>query len=68
VALVLVEQPLGAHPESTVISNRYLFTGREWEEANSLYCYRARHYHPTLDRFLQPDPIGYAGGDINIYR
>ena len=27
---------------------------------------RARHYHPRLGRFLQPDPIGVAGG-ANLY-
>jgi len=29
--------------------------------------YRARHYDPKLGRFLQPDPIGFAGGDTNLY-
>jgi len=31
-------------------------------ETNGLYYYRARHYSPTLGRFMQPDPIGYSGG------
>jgi RHS repeat-associated protein len=30
------------------------------------YC-RARYYHPTLQRFISEDPIGFAGGDINLY-
>ena len=29
------------------------------------YC-RARYYHPTLQRFLSEDPIGFAGG-FNLY-
>ena len=33
---------------------------------NGLYYYRARHYSPTLGRFIQPDPIGYSGGS-NLY-
>ena len=48
------------------MGNRYLYTGREWEPETGLYYYRARHYDPTLGRFLQPDPIGYADG-LNMY-
>jgi RHS repeat-associated protein len=35
-------------------------------ETNGLYYYRARHYSPTLGRFMQADPIGYGGGS-NLY-
>ena len=28
---------------------------------------RARYYHPTLQRFIGEDPIGFAGGDVNLY-
>jgi len=31
-----------------------------------MYHYKARIYSPTLGRFLQPDPIGFAGG-MNVY-
>ena len=30
------------------------------------YC-RARYYHPGLQRFISEDPIGFAGGDPNLY-
>jgi RHS repeat-associated protein len=46
---------------------KYLFTGRELQPENGLYNYRNRFYHPTIGRFLQPDPIGFWGGDINLY-
>jgi uncharacterized protein RhaS with RHS repeats len=32
-----------------------------------LYYYRARYYHPGLQRFLSEDPIEFAGGDPNLY-
>jgi RHS repeat-associated protein len=35
-------------------------------ETGGLYYYRARHYSPAWGRFMQPDPIGYAGGS-NLY-
>lgn len=30
------------------------------------YC-RARYYHPGLQRFISEDPIGFEGGDTNLY-
>ena len=32
-----------------------------------LYCYRARYYHPDLQRFISEDPIEFAAGDTNLY-
>ena len=29
--------------------------------------YRARYYHPGLQRFISEDPIEFAGGDSNLY-
>lgn len=46
--------------------NRFMFTGREYDTETGLYYYRARYYNPEIGRFLQPDPIGYAGG-FNLY-
>ena len=42
------------------------FTGRELDPSG-LYFMRNRYYNPVLQRFLSPDPIGYAGGSINLY-
>jgi uncharacterized protein RhaS with RHS repeats len=28
---------------------------------------RARYYSPTFQRFLSQDPIGFRGGDVNLY-
>jgi len=39
------------------------FTGQRFDpETSGLYYYRARHYSPAWGRFIQPDPIGHAGG------
>lgn len=44
------------------------FAGRFWSDAAQLYENRARHYSPSLGRFIQEDPIGFRGGDLNRYR
>jgi len=44
------------------------FTGREYDYDIGLYYYRNRWYSTDLGRFLEPDPIGLAGMDINLYR
>ncbi len=42
----------------SVVGNRFLFTGREYDAEIGLYFYRDRHYAPWLGRFMQRDPIG----------
>jgi RHS repeat-associated protein len=51
-----------------LVSNRFLFTGREWLSEAGLYDYRNRVYSAELGRFLQTDPIRFAAGDGNLYR
>jgi len=41
-------------------------TGRE-NDGTGLYFYRARYYSPTFQRFIAQDPIGFAGGNANLY-
>ncbi|MGA1823422.1 MAG: RHS repeat domain-containing protein [bacterium] len=50
------------------IDNPYLFAGRRYDKETGIYYYRARYYSPVIGRFLQTDPISFAGGDINLYR
>jgi RHS repeat-associated protein len=49
------------------LSTRYQFTGREYDNAIGLTYYRARWYSSELGRFVSEDPIGFAGGDVNLY-
>jgi RHS repeat-associated protein len=44
------------------------FTGQIFDNETGVMLYRNRVYHPTLGRFVQRDPIGYKGGDINLVR
>ncbi len=46
--------------------NPFRFTGRE-DDSTGLYYYRARYYDPTKSRFVHEDPIGLAGGSLNLY-
>jgi RHS repeat-associated protein len=48
--------------------DRFKYTGREWDDAVDLYFYRARYYDPAIGRFISEDPVGFGGGDANIYR
>ena len=47
-------------------SSTFQYTGRE-NDGTGLYYYRARYYHPTLQRFISEDPLGFSGGDANLY-
>ena len=42
------------------------YTGQAWLPGIGVWHYKARAYDPELGRFLQTDPIGYAGG-LNLY-
>jgi RHS repeat-associated protein len=60
-------EPFGATSSTgTPGGNTFTYTGRE-DDGTGLKYYRARYYHPGLQRFASEDPIGYAGGDVNLY-
>jgi RHS repeat-associated protein len=45
----------------------YTYTSREYDEETGLYYFRARYYDARVGRFITQDPIGLAGGDVNLY-
>lgn len=60
-------EPFGFTSQTGLAStNSYKYTGRE-EDGSGLLYYRARYYHPRLQRFIAEDPIGFNGGDVNLY-
>ncbi|MEM6472846.1 MAG: RHS repeat-associated core domain-containing protein, partial [Planctomycetota bacterium] len=52
----------GTARTSTAESNRYTYTGREWDEMLGLYHFRYRIYDPAAGRFYGRDPMGYWDG------
>jgi len=49
------------------LATRYSYTGREFDSFTGLHFYRARWYDAKIGRFISEDPIGFSGGDINLY-
>ncbi len=52
----------------TAIAHLYGYTGREYDKETGLQYNRARYYDPKLGRWISQDPIGFGGGDANLYR
>ncbi|MGB7415483.1 MAG: RHS repeat-associated core domain-containing protein, partial [Thermosynechococcaceae cyanobacterium] len=50
------------------IDFRFGYTGREFDEETGQYYYRARYFDSGVGRFISEDPIGFDGGDANLYR
>jgi len=46
----------------------YTYTTRVWDGDSDLYYYRARWYDSAAGRFTSEDPIGFAGGETNLFR
>lgn len=59
-------EPFG---QTTISGSTYpfQFTGRT-RASNNVFYYRARFYNSQTGRFINEDPIGFAGGDVNLYR
>jgi RHS repeat-associated protein len=59
-------EAFGATAVSGTTGNGYDYTGRE-SDGTGLKYYRARYFHPQLQRLVSEDPIGFLAGDTNLY-
>ncbi len=62
--------PFGALAGGTeAIPQPFKFVGQHgvMNEPNGLYYMRARYYDPRVGRFISEDPLGFDGGDVNLY-
>ena len=48
--------------------NPFQYTARESDSETGLYYYRVRYYDQSTGRFTREDPLGFYGGDANLYR
>jgi RHS repeat-associated protein len=56
------------HTQTGTVVQPFAFTSREFDSESGLYFYRGRYYDPKAGRFINRDPIGFAGGDVNLFR
>jgi len=67
--VVLPPVRASCHPDgyatNPAVANPFQFTGRENDGVAGLYYYRARYYHPGLQRFVSEDPVRVL--DPNLY-
>ena len=48
--------------------DRFKYTGEQLESETGLQLNRARYYDPVHGRWTSQDPLGFQGGDANLYR
>ena len=56
----------GRNTNEPLDGNPYSYTSRERDRELNLYYFRARHYDPSIGRFVSEDPVGLQSG-INFY-
>jgi len=64
---LIVEEIFQAWIPKERISTRVGPQPREFDPETGLYHYRKRTLDPNTGKFSQVDPIGFAGGDVNLY-
>ena len=60
-------KPFGITTATGTSTDRFRYTGRDWDQETGLSYYRARYYDPTTGRFISEDPLGFTAG-TNFYK
>jgi RHS repeat-associated protein len=55
---------MNSNPE---FNNPLGFAGGLYDEDTGLIHFGYREYDPVIGRFISPDPLGYDGGDVDLY-
>ena len=60
----------GAGPSnsSSAQADRYEYAGGQYDKDTQLEYDGVRFYDPNTEKWLSQDPLGFAGGDSNLYR
>ncbi len=55
--------------QEETVTQPFKFVGQHgvMAEPNGWYYMRARYYDPVTGRFISQDPLGFDGGDVNLY-
>ena len=69
----VIQSVTNAAGQTIALPTRWLYTCQEYDPITGNIWFsngtgRGRWYNPTLNRFLQPDELGFAAGDMNLYR
>jgi RHS repeat-associated protein len=51
----------------STITNNLRFAGQYYDDESGLHYNWHRYYDPTTGRYLRTDPLGFMGGDANLY-
>jgi RHS repeat-associated protein len=49
------------------VANNLRFPGQYYDQETGLHYNWHRYYDPEIGRYLTADPIGFNGGDLNVY-
>ncbi len=60
--LTIIDTSNGTFRTSSALSNRWMFTAREWDKGTQTYHFRYRTFSSRLNRFTSRDPMGYVDG------
>ena len=66
--ILLLSQQVGQLMAKTGTLNQpFQFSTKRYDEQTGLSYFGYRFYYPGVGRWATRDPIGFAGGDLNLY-